>query len=109
MADIKSTKSLDKEIESEMSNLAHMQPGQEEHDRAVDSLTKLIKTRVEVERLKSEQIDRIIKAALEAGKHLTTLTFMVIWMDRGFRFEETGSISSSMFRSLMSNFKLPKL
>ena len=109
MAEIKAKELLEKEIESEISNLAHMQPGQEDHTEAVDNLTKLYKLKLEEDKLKEESKDRYFKFGADMAKVVMQLGFFGIWMQKGFRFEETGSITSSTFRNLIGNFKLPKL
>ena len=51
---------------------------------------------------------RYFRYGLEAAGIVLPLVFYGIWMHKGFKFEETGSITSSTFRSLISRFRPTK-
>lgn len=62
------------------------------------------------EQLKRDQIveqvkDRYFKYGAEVGVAVLTLIFYTRYMNKGFKFEETGTVASHTFRNLISNFK----
>lgn len=57
----------------------------------------------------SEQVkDRYFKVGLAVAEIGIPLVFYAIWMDRGFKFEESGAYTSSTFRNLFNRFKPTK-
>lgn len=52
--------------------------------------------------------DRIIKVLVDGATIIVPVVFYNIWMNRGFKFEETGTYCSSTFKNLMSKFKPTK-
>ena len=59
---------------------------------------------------KKNQLDElkkelIVKYGVEIGLSVLTLIFYGRWMNKGFRFEETGALCSFTFKNLISNFK----
>lgn len=117
---------LSEEIKSQIENLGDLEPGSEEHSKAVESLSKLYKLKIEeskneaelVEKQKEEQFkkeqlaelkkDRWIKVGIAAGEILIPLVLYDIWMRRGFKFEETGSYCSQTFRNFFGKLKPTK-
>ena len=114
------------EIESEFEKLSNLNPGDEEHSRAVESLSKLYKLKIEEskneaelaekrkeeelkqEQMKEQRIDRWVKVGVTAGELIIPLIFYGTWMKRGFRFEETGTYCSQTFRNFFSRLKPTK-
>ncbi len=114
---------LDRQIDTEISNLTTMESGSEEKSKAIDDLAKLYKLRIEETRseydfekscqeaqLKTEQLmdqdkDRYFRIGLEAVGIVIPLIFYGRWMNKGFKFEETGTFTSTTFRGLFSKFK----
>lgn len=121
---------LENEIRSEIKSLSTMEPGSKTHTDAVDSLTKLYKLHIEeIEndrsfmrkseesanqdfelKLKMAQLDediksRYIRAGVETAGIVLPLMFYGIWMRRGFKFEETGTFTSTTFRGLFNKFR----
>ena len=132
-------------IKTEIGNLADIEPGSEEHSKAIESLTKLYRLKIEEEknvmeieeqiytreqnkqledeRLKEQRIareqeeqfkkdqlteetkDRYFKYGVELGLGALTLLFYHGWMKRGFKFEETGTITSKTFMGLTKFFR----
>lgn len=124
---------LEEEIESEINNLGCLSPGSEEHSNAVESLTKLYKLKIEetqnerdhIEKCKemavaesehrlkvsqlAEQVrDRYFRVGVEAAGIVLPLVFYAVWMRKGFKFEETGTFTSTTFRGLIQKFKPTK-
>ncbi|MDR1066198.1 MAG: hypothetical protein LBL35_02015 [Clostridiales bacterium] len=116
-------KLLGEEIKTEIQGLAYLDPGSEEKSTAIEDLVKLYKLRIEEtkevdireseERLKKSQLeeqvkDRRLRLAVEAAGILLPLMFYAVWMKRGFKFEETGTYTSTTFRGLFNRFKPAK-
>ena len=117
---------LSEEIESEIDNLSGLEPGSDEHSKAVDSLSKLYKLKIEEsknqseleekqkeellkkEQLREQKIDRWVKVGVVAGELTIPLVFYGVWMKRGFKFEETGTFCSQTFRNFFSRLRPTK-
>lgn len=103
---------LDEEIRDEITNLNALEPGTEEHSKAADTVAKLYKLKVEddkIDKETSEQVkNRYLKYGLEAAGIIVPLIFYGIWMNKGFKFEETGTFTSSTFRGLFNRFRPTK-
>lgn len=54
----------------------------------------------------SEQIkDRYFRLGIAAAELMIPLMFYGIWMKKGFKFEETGTYTSTTFRGLFNRFR----
>ncbi len=105
-------KMLDEEIREEIIDLSNLQPGSEEKSAAIDDLVKLHKLRIEEAKVELEKgpiteqsKERYLRLGLEAAGIILPMIFYATWMKRGFRFEETGTYTSSTFRNLFNRFK----
>ena len=125
---------LSEEIAAQIKALSDLQSGTKEKSTAIDDLTKLYKLRIEEnksvwdadekynrrmmdgesvtkdndfkERQIAEQVkDRYFRVGIAAAELLIPLMCYGIWMNKGFRFEETGTISSQVFRNLINRFR----
>lgn len=57
----------------------------------------------------SEQIkERYFKLGIETASIVIPMMFYAAWMKRGFKFEETGTYTSTTFRGLFNRFKPTK-
>lgn len=128
---------LNEEIASEIQALSQFEVGSNEKGAAIDDLTKLYKLRIEenksiweadekvnrrvmenetimrdneIKRTQiSEQIkDRYFRVGIAAAELVLPLMFYGIWMEKGFKFEETGSYTSATFRGLINRFRPTK-
>lgn len=54
---------------------------------------------------KEQQIDRYVKWGLEVAGIVLPLMFYATWMNKGFKFEETGTYTSTTFRGLFNRFR----
>lgn len=54
------------------------------------------------------RIDRILKVCIDGATIMVPIIFYGQWMKKGFIFEETGTITSSTFKNLISKFKPTK-
>lgn len=125
---------LDEEIKSQINTISSMNVDDENYSKAVDSLVKLHKLRIEEtksitdsenlvykretdeetcklnEEIRQEQLleqkkDRYIRIGLDVAGLLVPIMFYSAWMRKGFKFEETGTFTSTTFRGLFGHFK----
>lgn len=121
---------LGEEIKTEIRDLSTFEPGSKEKSIAIEDLAKLYKLRIDETRnewdfnekyesrdsdiqFKKDQLeeqvkDRYFKLGVEAASIILPLMFYTVWMKRGFRFEETGTYTSTTFRGLFNRFKPTK-
>lgn len=128
---------LDEEIAAEIRSISEMKDGSTEKSKAISDLTTLYKLRIEEnknlweadekydrrkmeeeaglrdENIKrtqiSEQIkDRYFKVGIAAAELMIPLVFYGIWMNKGFKFEETGAYTSTTFKGLFNRFRPTK-
>jgi len=64
--------------------------------------------KIEVDKNIELSRDRIIKVVLEGITVLVPVMFYNAWMDKGFKFEETGTFTSTTFKNMFSRFKPTK-
>ena len=60
------------------------------------------------EQLAEQVKDRYIRLGIAAAEIILPLIFYSKWMKRGFKFEETGTFTSTTFRGLFNRFKPTK-
>ena len=121
---------LEEEIKTEIRDLSTLEAGSKEKSTAIEGLAKLYRLRIEETRnewdfnekydsrdsdiqFKKDQIeeqvkDRYFRLGVEAASIILPLMFYTVWMKRGFRFEETGTYTSTTFRGLFNRFKPTK-
>ena len=123
-------KLLEEEIKAEIRDLSTLEPGSKEKSTAIEDLAKLYKLRIEEtknewdfnekyesrdsdiqfkkDQLEEQVEDRYFRFGVEAAGIILPLIFYAIWMKRGFKFEETGTYTSTTFRGLFNRFKPTK-
>ena len=105
-------KELTRDIES-------LPAGSEERARAVKDLETLGKLYVEIEKADSEisksndelsesKKDRWVKIAIAGAEIILPLAFYAFWLGKGFEFEKTGCITSTVFKGLINRFRPTK-
>ena len=128
---------LNEEIAAQIQSLSELDSGSKEKSAAVDDLTKLYKLRIEEnksvwdadekynrrmmdnesstdeksfkERQIAEQVkDRYFRVGIAAAELLIPLMCYGVWMNKGFKFEETGTYTSSTFKGLINRFRPTK-
>lgn len=128
---------LNEEIAAQIQTLSELNSGSKEKSAAVDDLTKLYKLRIEEnksvwdadekynrrmmdndssanekdfkERQITEQVkDRYFRIGIAAAELLIPLMCYGVWMNKGFKFEETGTYTSSTFKGLINRFRPTK-
>jgi hypothetical protein len=117
-------------IKTEIQNLSTLEPGSKEKSIAIEDLAKLYRLRIEETRnewdfnekyesrdsdmqfkknqLEEQVKDRYFRLGVEAAGIILPLIFYAVWMKRGFKFEETGTYTSTTFRNLFNRFKPTK-
>jgi len=123
-------KLLEEEIKAEIRDLSTLEPGSKEKSTAIEDLAKLYKLRIEETKnewdfnekyesrdsdmqfkknqLEEQVKDRYFRLGVEAAGIILPLIFYGIWMRKGFKFEETGTFTSTTFRSLFNRFRPTK-
>ena len=128
---------LGEEIAAEIQSISKMKDGSTEKSKAISDLATLYKLRIEenknlweadekydrrkmeedaglrdedIKRTRiSEQIkDRYFKVGIAAAELMIPLVFYGIWMNKGFKFEETGAYTSTTFKGLFNRFRPTK-
>ena len=106
------TTKLNVEIEDKLDELANMDLSTKEYAVAVDSVTKLMDRAIEIEKLeaydsqnekqmKEDRKSRLVKNCIDVGSIVLPLA-VTIWGARAsFKFEETGTITTSVGRKFM--------
>lgn len=106
-------KSLDEVIAKDIQDMTILDSGSDERSTALKELTELYKLRIEENRVemerkekesqeKSHMFDRWVNVGLQVGLTALSLIAYNVWYRRGLKFEETGTVTSSMTRNLMS-------
>lgn len=57
---------------------------------------------------RDQMIDRCMRTGVAVGELVLPLVFYGIWMNKGFKFEETGSFTSTTFKNLLNRFRPTK-
>jgi hypothetical protein len=128
---------LEEEVRVEILGLGSLEVGSKEHTAAINNLNTLYRllidgAKVDLDYLnqsdgyvmdtRKHQMDgemrereinnelkhQRIRIAIEVAGIILPLMFYASWMKRGFKFEETGTYTSSTFRGLFSRFKPTK-
>lgn len=121
---------LEEEIKTEIRDLSTLEAGSKEKSTAIEDLAKLYRLKIEETRnewdfnekyesrdsdilFKKDQLgeqvkDRYFRLGVEAASIILPMIFYAAWMKRGFRFEESGTYTSTTFRGLFNRFKPTK-
>lgn len=121
---------LEEEIKTEIRDLSTLEAGSKEKSTAIEDVAKLYRLKIEETRnewdfnekyesrdsdilFKKDQLgeqvkDRYFRLGVEAASIILPMIFYAAWMKRGFRFEESGTYTSTTFRGLFNRFKPTK-
>lgn len=124
---------LEDVLKGEIQKIPNLQAGTKEHAEAVNAVATLYELNlkeVENDRIFTEKSERtadterefklkkdqarkdfwikVAGVAKDIGISVGTLIAYVLLMNKGFRFEETGTITSTTFRNLFGKFKIGK-
>lgn len=107
---------LVEELERSIESLQAHGSDTEEYARTADNIVKLYKLKLEEDKMAldkenkavewSEKIkDRLTRVGIGAAEIVVPAILYWILMNRGFKFEETGTVTSSFFRNLIGKVK----
>lgn len=128
---------LEEELIEQIKALSELEPGSDKKSKAIEDLSKLYRVRIEENKtvwdadekynrrvldeklntkdsdFKSRQMteqvkDRYFKVGVAAAELMIPLIFYGVWMNKGFKFEETGTITSGVFKGLINRFRPTK-
>lgn len=121
---------LEDRIKSELEGLEYLETGSQEKSIAIENIARLYKLKIEESKneleikerlennkynellenrkLKEQVKDRYFRLGIAAAEIILPLGFYAIWMNRGFKFEETGTYTSTTFRGLFNHFRPTK-
>ena len=119
---------IDEVIKQEIDGLASLTG--DDRRKAIDNLVKLHDLRIDEVKVQTEAIegslqkemeaelkrdqlneaakDRYCRVGVEVAGIVLPLVFYGIWMRRGFKFEESGTFTSTTFRNLFGRFRPTK-
>lgn len=82
-------------------------------NEAIKVWTEIDKTKAETESIRSgnsstveRNIDKAARYAIDAAGIVVPVVFYNTWMKRGFKFEETGTFTSTTFRNMINKFRI---
>lgn len=98
---------------AENKNDNELKEKQEERELEKKRLNEEILSHSQEELLKKEQLseqvkDRYFKLGIAAAELVIPLIFYGVWMYKGFKFEESGTFTSTTFRGLFNRFRPSK-
>lgn len=121
---------LDEVIKKRLDEFDYYDLDNENTKQAVETIEKLYKLRIEERRFEGElcekqktreneetvksrelcerNIDRWVNGAITIATTAATLMFYGVWMNKGFKFEETGTFTSTTFKGLFNRFRPTK-
>ena len=119
---------LTRQLDEEIRKLSTMEDGSEEKTATVNGINQLYRLKIEERRmdaeLKSQEaelksreieaqnqekfgvIDRVIEGSKVVATVIGGVIVPIIFMNRGFKFEETGVYKSQTFKNLFGKFRL---
>lgn len=89
------------ETEAEELSLKERELNSKDADRSYEEELQSRQTR-------GQTIDRCVKACIDVAGLVLPLICYGIWMNKGFKFEETGSFTSTTFKNLLNRFRPTK-
>lgn len=121
---------LDEVIKKRLDEFDYYDLDNESTRQAVETFEKLYKLRIEERKFEGEldekrqareneetvknkelceqRIDRWVNGAITVATTAATLVFYNVWMNKGFKFEETGTFTSATFKGLFNRFRPTK-
>lgn len=118
---------LDDVIEKRLKEFDYYDLDSENTKPAVEAIEKLYKLKIEERKVEGElyekqktreneedvknkelyekRVDRWVNGAITVASTAASLVFYGIWMNKGFKFEETGTFTSTTFKGLFNRFR----
>lgn len=106
------TTKLHVEIDERFDDIAKLDPSTKEYSAAVDSLTRLMDRAIEIEKfeasetqnekqMKEDRKSRLVKNCIDVGSVVLPLAVTIWGAKASFRFEEEGTITTTIGRKFM--------
>lgn len=89
------------EAETEELTLKERELNSKEADRTYEET-------LQSHQVKTQAIERYVRFGMEAAGLVLPLMCYGIWMNKGFKFEETGAFTSTTFKNLLNRFRPTK-
>lgn len=89
---------LEGDIEKALDEIADMDSGTDDHEKAVDSLVKMYKLKLEEDRLANEKADKLIERRLHITETVAKAGLCVGGVFIGYWFETEGAFTSQTFK-----------
>lgn len=114
---------LEDEISRIIEKASTLDPCSKEHTTTINSIVKLYNLKneenkigwefddryekhlLEKSRATEQTKDRYFKLGMDVASMVIPIVFYSIWMNKGFKFEETGTFTSTTFRGLFNRFR----
>ena len=93
-------KLVERQLDSDISNLAVMEPGSEDKKKEVENIATMLKARTEAFAAKHEAIAKYIGFGLTGVTFAAGLIWQTCQYNKGFRFEETGTFVSKTMNEI---------
>ena len=72
----------------------------------LEAKEEIHRNRTEAEKeIRERRIDRWVNGAITVASTAASLVFYGVWMHKGFKFEETGTFTSTTFKGLFNRFR----
>lgn len=110
---------LNEEMEADIQFMKNLSPDTEKYSKSTSNLVALhqlinLQERIEIEKdkleadqkrleqdIKDQKILKYVGYGVEAGTTLIGMAFLAVWLGKGFKFEETGTFTSSTLKSIL--------
>ena len=103
---------LNVEIEDKLDEISGLDPATKEYSAAVDSVMKLMDRAIEIEKLemsetqnekqmKEDRKSRVVKSCIDVGSIVLPLAVTIWGTKASFKFEENGTITTSVGRKFI--------
>lgn len=117
----KSKELLTRQLEVEIEKLATMEDGSEEKQKTIDGISQMYRLKLEEDKRelelaskdvefeiqeKHKLIDTVLDGVKVAVSVVGGVVVPIIFMRKGFKFEETGTYTSQTFKNLFGKFRL---
>ena len=117
--DLETRELLNEQVKKLTKDIGTHDAGSEERARAVKDLETLGKLIIEIEKTEADidksndelseaKKDRLVKVIIAGVEVFVPIAFYTVWMILGFKFEETGCITSTVFKGLIHFFRPTK-
>lgn len=91
---------VDGQLDTDISNLAVMEPGSEEKAKEVANITELLKARTEAKTQSWDKILKIASIGVTLGTFAIAMAFKKSEMSNMWKFEEKGTLTSDAGREI---------